>query len=48
MPKIADLLNKKSMLRKEIIANQHNLSAVTKLEQQLEKIEKQIEKLRGD
>jgi TolA-binding protein len=47
MPNIAKLLNEKSILRKKIIVNQHNLSAVTKLEQQLEKIEKQIEELRG-
>jgi hypothetical protein len=47
MPDIAQLLNKKSLLRKKIIVNQHDQSAVRKLEQQIEKIEKQIEKLRG-
>ena len=47
MPDIAQLLNKKSMLRKKIVENQHDSNAVRKLEQRLEKIEKQIEKLRG-
>ena len=48
MPDLAKLINEKTKLRKQMNDKKQDLEAVKKLSKRIQKIEEQIEKLRGE